>query len=398
MLMTPCPPPPHSSPRAATPPASAAWRVFAVTRLVVIAVAWIGLVVRPLAAEPGKWRAFPSLPALDGWARWDAGWFFSVIDRGYYVSDGQSNVPFFPLYPLVSYVVGAPFRVAFDGYRSFFLGGLVVSHVAFAFALVGLERLGRRSVGAAATRRALWLLVLFPFAFYFAAVYSESLFLALSVWSLVFARDGRWRAAAVTCAACVLVRITGLAVLIALAGAYVIDARRHQRRLVRADAFFLLLPVAALAAFELYFVWKFGDARVYTHVQDRGWSKVFGLSQWLRAFAWMWSPGDLGGKVRIGSYLVMLPLIIALLVLGRRRLSPAELLFASVSVALIVLTGHRGEPGLDSVGRYVSVIFPLFFVAGAELATPAAFATGCVIGGTFQLVFLYMFSHWMQMT
>lgn len=370
------------------------FRVFTITRVALLFACWLGLVVSPLGPMPGAWSAFGGSPLVDGWLRWDAGWFFSVVDHGYYVDSRQSNIPFFPLYPLASVAAGLPFRLVFDSYRSFFLGALLISHVAFAFALVGLDRLGRMSVGEAATRRALWLLALFPFAFYFAAAYSESLFLALSVWSILFARRQQWAAAAITCAAVVLVRITGLAVLAAIVGAYALEARRDGRGW-RADALYLLLPVAALAGFELYFAWKFGDPRVYTHVQERGWSKVFGLAQWLRAWMWMWGTAPVADKLRVGWYLVLLPSMLTLLVLGWRRLSAPEWIFAATSVALIVVTGHRGYPGLESVGRYVSVIFPLFFVAAVELPTRGSFALVCAVGAVFQLWFLFMFSHWM---
>src|SRR5690349_13469692 len=60
---------------------------------------------------------FPNNPFLDGFTRWDAGWYQRIAVEGYdFDPNGQSSVAFFPLFPLltrmVTWVTGLPMRSA----------------------------------------------------------------------------------------------------------------------------------------------------------------------------------------------------------------------------------------------------------------------------------------------
>ena len=96
---------------------------------------------------------------------------------GRYRSDQPDPAAFWPLYPLL---VGLGHLLS--GW-SVQLVGVVLSHLAFLPALVLLHRLVRLDFGAAAAGRTVWLVALFPTAFFFSAVYTESLFLFLTVKS-----------------------------------------------------------------------------------------------------------------------------------------------------------------------------------------------------------------------
>lgn len=69
-------------------------------------------------------------PASDTIIRWDAGWFNSIRLHGYdYVPNGQSNVPFFPLFPYL--------------WRLLHLDGTGISLINFGLLLLGMAWLGR---------------------------------------------------------------------------------------------------------------------------------------------------------------------------------------------------------------------------------------------------------------
>jgi hypothetical protein len=53
--------------------------------------AWLALVLDP-KMDSKTWHAFPTIPALDAWARWDSGWYASVALSGYYSAGGPANV------------------------------------------------------------------------------------------------------------------------------------------------------------------------------------------------------------------------------------------------------------------------------------------------------------------
>ena len=93
-------------------------------------------------------------PFWDTFARHDSGWYFDIARNGYdasaAVAGGRSNIAFAPVYPLLMRYVGRLFgRAPGDVY----LGGIAVSWVSFALAMVVLYRLARAR-SAAPPRRA----------------------------------------------------------------------------------------------------------------------------------------------------------------------------------------------------------------------------------------------------
>src|SRR6185436_17576416 len=69
--------------------------------------------------------------------------------------------------------------------------------------------------------RTVWLIALFPFSFFFTAVYADALYFCLCAWSLTLAYERRWPLACVLAAMASTTRIPGLALFPALALEYV---------------------------------------------------------------------------------------------------------------------------------------------------------------------------------
>jgi hypothetical protein len=64
--------------------------IFVATRGALFLLAYLSLAVLPLNPDPsvatpagGPWRGFPTNLWLDGWARWDAGWYDHIAKHGY---------------------------------------------------------------------------------------------------------------------------------------------------------------------------------------------------------------------------------------------------------------------------------------------------------------------------
>src|SRR3954462_1529448 len=174
---------------------SEALRALCVCRLLVwasgaAAAALFGLSARVQLFAPGAvTRPFgPAGNALVApLARWDSVWYLAIANDGY-PADDPRRAAFFPLYPLL---VGA--AKAFV--RQPILAGALVSLACFAVALMLLHRLAALELGAPAARMPVWALALFPGAVFFSAVYSEALYLMLSVGCVYTARTGRWATA-----------------------------------------------------------------------------------------------------------------------------------------------------------------------------------------------------------
>lgn len=197
------------------------WRALWVSRLLV----WIAGAGTVAALGFGPTRGAFNPPGVTrgfGWlgnllaapaARWDSAWYLVIAHFGYRPELGSYTAPrdaFFPLYPL-------GLRALSDIGLQPVLAGVLFSLAAFAAALYFTHRLsalelggsGRRGAGDVA-RLAVLVTALAPMAFYFSAVYSESLYLALSVGLFWCARQGRWAWVGVLGALAAATRSTGL--------------------------------------------------------------------------------------------------------------------------------------------------------------------------------------------
>ena len=133
-------------------------------------------------------------------------WFLRIAEHGY----GTHATAFFPLYPLLV-------RVFALGTGRSPTAGVIFSVACFAAALVLLYRLVRDEFDAPT---AVWTVILLSFAptsFFFQAVYSESLFLLLTVACFAAARRGRWVLAGLAGGLAALTRSAGVLLLVPLA-------------------------------------------------------------------------------------------------------------------------------------------------------------------------------------
>src|SRR5712691_8938357 len=154
-------------------------------------------------------------PFWDAFTRYDSGWYLDIARNGYrYVAGGRGNIAFFPVYPLLMRYVGRAF-----GRRSgdLYLGGIVVSWVAFVLAIVVMFSLARLDLPRRRAERAVLLTAIFPFAFFYGVVYTERMFLLTTVATIYAFRRRRWVLGGLCGAVATATRVNGILMLPALA-------------------------------------------------------------------------------------------------------------------------------------------------------------------------------------
>jgi hypothetical protein len=123
-------------------------------------------------------------------ARFDANWYAGIAASGYDWEgsfERQQNMAFFPAYPLLmraaGTLTGAMSKSLTPEQQLFRLTacGLAISLVAFFCAAWYFAKLGTELLDDEHARGALWLLASYPFAVFFSASYTESLFLLAAV-------------------------------------------------------------------------------------------------------------------------------------------------------------------------------------------------------------------------
>lgn len=202
---------------------------------------------------------------IDIWSRWDSVWYLLIADDGY--ARGDNSTAFFPLYPLLIAAVKPLF------FGKGVLAGMFISLACCLLAFYLLYRLAALDFGSRVAERAVLYLAIFPTSFYFQTIYSESLFLALTIGCLYLARRREYALACILGSLATLTRSAGLLLLVPLALMYLKD-RDWDWRAVRFDTLYLLLVPLGLGVWMLYLGLRFGDPWLFTQAQH----------YWLREF------------------------------------------------------------------------------------------------------------------
>jgi Mannosyltransferase (PIG-V) len=184
------------------PDLAIASRAFLATRPTVLLIGFFAVVTFGIGPSPGFAPSPDPLANLP--ARFDAGWYAGVALDGYswdHSFQRQRNIAFFPALPLmmrpVAEVLGFNDRIPTHDRRMVraLWAGVLISLAAFLWALYYLVRLGRDLVGAEAAENAALLLAAYPFALFFSAAYTESVFLLAALGAFYHFRRAEWVAA-----------------------------------------------------------------------------------------------------------------------------------------------------------------------------------------------------------
>lgn len=282
-------------------------------------------------------------PLLGVWQRADACSYEWIATIGYPSKDerGGEVAAFFPLYPALMHLVGALFRLNFT------ISGFVVSGLAYIAAIIGLYRLVCDEYDEEIAQRTVLYLSIFPSAFFLFAPFTESLFLALVVWTLAFARRGVWGWAALLAFGCGLTRAQGCLLVLPLAWELLQQWRSGHRkwRTLAVPP----LPVLGLVAVTIY-TWVTTGWTAF-EVQQR-WSSGLSLPWNLIIASWRYvlARGNVVEAINLGLFVLFSGLVIV----GLRKIPFTYALYVLPQLLLIATRNPFHTP-LISTSRYVLV-------------------------------------------
>src|SRR5579859_443279 len=164
----------------------AAW-VFALSRLVILLISTLAIIFFPQHWQIASANCFASSnTCLLAWFHLDAVAYVNIAQHGYiYIPD----TAFFPFWPQLEHFGGLLLGGFFPD--SYYFAGLLLSNICFYFALVLLYRLLAEDFEESMARRALLYLAFSPYALFFFAGYTESLFLLLTLALFLVLRRGQ---------------------------------------------------------------------------------------------------------------------------------------------------------------------------------------------------------------
>jgi hypothetical protein len=305
---------------------------------------------------------------LGVWERFDTLWYLHIASNGY---DIPETVVFYPLYPLliriVSGLVGQPLVAA-----------LLISTISSFFLFWGFQKLLSLDLPRDLVTRTLILFAAWPASFSFFAAYPESLLIALLLWSLYFARTGRWFWAGLLGFSAGLTKAIGALVAVPLA---VLAWRERSWRTAPA-ALCLVAPVAFAV-----FLTSIGQP-----LPSAAYPKYWG-TELVAPWATL-SDGIRQAIARRGgmldSNLAILLLVYGLLFWKRFR---TEYTLYGLATLLVFLT-KKTEIMLQSTMRYVLEVFPAYVSIAYFLNARPVFAITALLSSSVNIYFMYTFFEW----
>lgn len=279
--------------------------------------------------------------------RWDSFWYLNIATNGYqyWGENSQSNVVFFPVYPILVAVL-KPFCGG-----NLVLAGWIVSSFFLVLSAILLTRLTQEfHPDISDPLLPTTFMLVYPTAFYLNAVYSESVFLFFSLAAVHstlrknFAVAGGWVALASA------TRVAGLFLCIFMVTEFI---REYGFRSLFSWRVWPLAvaPIGAIVFFAYHWV-EFGDFFLYFKVQ-----KTFGRS---------FDPDSHFFDIRNNPHLVHTVLelfftitAIALGIIALVRLKISYGLYMLTSLGIALSSGTT-----LGISRYSMVLFPIYLIAG----------------------------------
>lgn len=329
---------------------------FIVTRVAIIVIAELAAVI--VGQRPGEHVQESRNLLLAVWGRWDAVHYLDIATIGYHGTD----MAFFPLYPLLIAGLGGLIG-------NHLIAGLLISNAALFFGLLFLYKLVEHDFDRAVARRAIFYISIFPTAVFFSAVYTESLFLMLTVASFYYMRERRWWLAGAIGFFAAMTRVEG----VLLAVPFVIEwatanwgllrdafDRSRGRELLRAAVNLLPLVFIAMGlALYMGYLWILnGDPLTFSHVQSH-WNRQL-AAPWTAVWnSWHKIVTATSGET-IANQTIELSftaLMIGVLLGGFRKLKPSYIAYMGLSILVPMSTSS-----LMSMQRFALVLFPMFAI------------------------------------
>ncbi|GAC1433566.1 MAG: hypothetical protein PVS3B3_12600 [Ktedonobacteraceae bacterium] len=322
------------------------------------------------------------------WSRFDTGFYIDIAQHGYWGRGsllGQSNWAFFPLYPLLIRLLAFPFSAS--QHHPYLFAGLAITNISALVALFYFYKLTARELNTHKAAKAVMYLAFFPMSFFLSTVYPESLFLALSVACVYYARLHRWWLAGLLGGLASLTRPQGVLLLVVVAWEYWQVVAEQRVPLQESQGFFvsiqswlrsrflglgialrtfsfwrgivaLLQIPLGLALFCIYGKWQVGSFLPFEITERNGWGRHFIdpvsslillLTKPQPANPYDWSFYGLNVVVIVGFLLLLVPIF--------RKLPAIYGIFSLVFIILPLCTTST-----QSSARFYMEVFPIYML------------------------------------
>ncbi|BAI60722.1 conserved hypothetical protein [Methanocella paludicola SANAE] len=281
------------------------------------------------------------------WKVWDSVNYIDIAQYGYFIPVDRTkmaNYAFFPLYPLLM-------RILDTVLNDPALSGFIISSVCLLIACFYLYRIVGLDSDERTAMRSIKYLFLFPTAFVLSGILTESLFLALSLACLYYAKKGNWIFTGALGFFTALTRPYGVIIILPVLYEY-LRSKEFKLQNIRADALYMLLIPAGISAYALYCYYLMGDPLAFVHVQS-AWGGHL-VNPIMELGYRLITPAST--EVLFGACFTLIALIVMLL--SYKKVGFSLWLYG----LLLILIPLSTPSSAWSMARYVVLAFPLFIV------------------------------------
>jgi hypothetical protein len=315
--------------------------------------------------------AHPWRYALIGvWQRFDTIYYIHIARNGY---DRADATVFYPLYPALIHLLSLLIR-------SELTAAILTSTIATFFLLWGAMKLFELDMSFGGALRAVVFWLAWPAAFIFFGGYPDSLLLALTVWSLYFARKRNWELAGGTALLSGLTKALGCFAALPL---FYIGWKQRDRRSIVAG----LAAAVGTAGYQLWL--NHAGFPSPSHVYQQCWGTM-------TAMPWTNLIAAVGSLLRFGNPILFLNLVALVcgtwLSLSRRV--PLEYRIHSLAAILLFLTKRTEHRLLQSSVRYVLCASAVYPALALRLEGRVQMIVVLLIMTALNLLFLHTYMEW----
>jgi hypothetical protein len=315
---------------------------FTSTRLLILLIGWLS----SLVIIKSEFYDYNNQSLVDLFFRWDSGWYLSIVQNGYsYVPGKASNVAFFPLYPSLV-------KIFSFGFADVRITGIVLSNVALLLAMIYLFRLVKLDYqNTKIPLNSVIFALIFPASFFFSIFYAESIFLFLTVACFYYARKTRWLLSSLFGFFAALTRALGVFIFIPILIEYLAPTSFRDLKLgkIKKDILYLLLIPAGLLTYMAYLYIRFNEPLAFLKAET-AWSRVFAPGLLTLQSLLSYDPFY---RFTFLGFIVLSILMLVFLIYSKVRIS--YIVYTAVELFFILSSSL-----LESLPRYVSVLFPMY--------------------------------------
>jgi Gpi18-like mannosyltransferase len=126
------------------------------------------------------------------WNRFDGGFYVQIAQSNYWPASTlhqQTDWVFYPLYPLL---IAGGAKLLGGSNDAYNIAGMLIANIAGIFMMVYLYLLVRKEFNSRIASRAVLYLAVFPTAFFFSAIFTESLLVGFCIACIYYARRQSW--------------------------------------------------------------------------------------------------------------------------------------------------------------------------------------------------------------